>query len=231
MPRESRVERRRRVAEITAVLRKTYPDAKCALAHSNPLELLVATILSAQCRDERVNSVTRGLFKKYPSAAAYAAAVPEQFERDIQSIGLFRNKTKSILAAAKRIVSDFGGEVPRTMAELIELEGVARKTANVVLGTAFGVSEGIVVDTHVMRLGRRLGLTRQTLAPKIEADLMALLPPEQWDLFAHLLIFHGRNGCTARKPDCPNCPVSGLCPSAFTCDGAGQAKPRSTAKR
>ncbi len=224
MPRESKAKRRQRIAEITAALQKTYPNAKCALVHANPLELLVATILSAQCRDERVNSVTRGLFKKYPSAQAYAAASPEQFERDIQSIGLYRNKTKSILAAAKRIVTDFGGDVPRTMAELLTLAGVARKTANVVLGTAFGVSEGIVVDTHVIRLTRRLGLTRQTLAAKIEADLMPLVPQEKWGLFAHLLIFHGRNCCTARKPDCPNCPVSRQCPSAFTFDGPSKTR-------
>ena len=177
----------------------------------------MATILSAQCTDKNVNRVTKDLFAKYRTPAAYARADPAAFQEDIRSIGLFRNKTKSILAACGAIVENFGGEVPRTMDELLSLSGVARKTANVVLGNAFGVSDGIVVDTHVFRLANRLGLTRWSKvgqAHKVEQDLMALVAKRHWTMFAHWLIFHGRNVCTARRCDCPGCVIAKLCPSA-----------------
>ncbi len=216
MPRESLKARTERTAAIVALLGEAYPDAHCALNHRNPLQLLVATILSAQCTDVRVNIVTQGLFARYKTAADFAAASQEQLEEDIRSTGFFRNKTKSIRGAAARIESEFGGRVPETMDELLTLPGVARKTANVVLGTAFGINEGVVVDTHVSRLSQRLGLSKQTDPKKIEPDLMKLVPQEQWGHFSHLLIFHGRRCCTARKPKCADCPVSDLCPSAFT---------------
>ena len=217
MPRESQAARRQRLARIIRLLKKRYPDARCALEHSNPLELLVATILSAQCTDARVNMVTRDLFKKYRSAEDYAKAPQVSLEQDIRSTGFYRNKARSIRAAAQKIVSDFDGNVPDTMEALLTLPGVARKTANVVLGTAFGKNEGIVVDTHVIRLARRLGLTsrKNNQGDKVEKELMDLVPRKDWTLFAHLLIFHGRQICTARKPDCAACPVSELCPSAF----------------
>jgi len=217
MPRESQAARRQRLARIIRLLKKRYPDARCALEHSNPLELLVATILSAQCTDARVNMVTRDLFKKYRSAEDYARAPQVSLEQDIRSTGFYRNKARSIRAAAQKIVSDFDGNVPDTMEALLTLPGVARKTANVVLGTAFGKNEGIVVDTHVIRLARRLGLTsrKNNQGDKVEKELMDLVPRKDWTLFAHLLIFHGRQICTARKPDCAACPVSELCPSAF----------------
>lgn len=217
MPRESIAKRTERAAKIVAALKKQYPDAKCSLTHRKPLELLVATILSAQCTDVRVNIVTKGLFRKYRSARAYAAADPEQFQQEIRSTGFYRNKTKSILGAAERIVTVFGGKVPQTMEQLLTLPGVARKTANVVLGNAFGRNEGVVVDTHVSRIAVRLKLTtaKRSQVDKIERDLMKVLPPVEWTDFSHLLIFHGRAICVARKPDCGHCPVSGLCPSAF----------------
>ena len=218
MPRESAAKREQRTARITAALKKAYPDARCALNYTDPLELLVATILSAHCSDRQVNLVTEDLFRKYRTATDYAAADPAGFQEDIRSIGLFRNKTKSILGAARAIVEQFGGEVPRTMDELLTLPGVARKTANVVLGNAFGVSAGVVVDTHVFRLANRLKLTAWSKvgqSHKVEQDLMALVPREQWTMFAHWLIFHGRNVCTARKPDCEHCVIRELCPSAF----------------
>ena len=217
MPRESQAARRQRLARIIRLLKKRYPDARCALEHSNPLELLVATILSAQCTDARVNMVTRDLFKKYRSAEDYAKAPQVSLEQDIRSTGFYRNKARNIRAAAQKIVSDFDGNVPDTMEALLTLPGVARKTANVVLGTAFGKNEGIVVDTHVIRLARRLGLTsrKNNQGDKVEKELMDLVPRKDWTLFAHLLIFHGRQICTARKPDCAACPVSELCPSAF----------------
>ncbi len=218
MPRESLKARTERTAAIVALLGEAYPDAHCALNHRNPLQLLVATILSAQCTDVRVNIVTRGLFARYKTAADFAAASQEQLEGDIRSTGFFRNKAKSIRGAAARIESEFGGRVPETMDELLTLPGVARKTANVVLGTAFGINEGVVVDTHVSRLSQRLGLSKQTDPKKIEPDLMKLVPQDQWGRFSHLLIFHGRRCCTARKPKCADCPVSDLCPSAFTFD-------------
>ena len=217
MPRESQAARRQRLARIIRLLKKRYPDARCALEHSNPLELLVATILSAQCTDARVNMVTRDLFKKYRSAEDYAKAPQVSLEQDIRSTGFYRNKARNIRAAAQKIFSDFDGNVPDTMEALLTLPGVARKTANVVLGTAFGKNEGIVVDTHVIRLARRLGLTsrKNNQGDKVEKELMDLVPRKDWTLFAHLLIFHGRQICTARKPDCAACPVSELCPSAF----------------
>jgi len=202
-----------RVKAIIAELRRLYPDARCTLDFSNPLELLVATILSAQCTDERVNLVTRSLFKKYRTAADYAVARPEELEQDIKSTGFYKNKAKNIRAAAQMLVERYHGEVPRTMAELIELPGVARKTANVVLGNAYGIVDGIVVDTHVSRLARRLGLTDQQDPAKIERDLMAKVPREDWLDLSHLLIYHGRAICQARKPLCPECALSPYCPT------------------
>lgn len=216
MPRESKANLKKRTAKIVAALRKAYPDAKCSLNYRNPLELLVATILSAQCTDTRVNIVTKDLFVRYATAADYAAATQEALQAEIRSTGFFRNKTKSIRGAAEKIVRDFGGKVPRTMDGLLSLPGVARKTANVVLGNAFGLNEGIVVDTHVTRLARRLKLTRHknNQGDRIEKDLTALVPCRNWCLLGHLMIFHGRAVCTARKPNCPDCPVRSLCPSA-----------------
>jgi len=217
MPKETKEQLASRVAKITAILKKTYPDAKTALLHDNPLQLLVATILSAQCTDARVNIVTKDIFKKYKTAADFAAATPETLEQEIRSTGFYRNKTKSILGAAKVLVKDFSGKVPDNMEELLTLPGVARKTANVVLGSAFGKNEGVVVDTHVIRLAGRLGLTKHTsnASDKIEKELMELVPRKDWSLFSHLLIWHGRSVCIARKPKCDECPVNKLCPSAF----------------
>ena len=201
-----------RLKKIIAGLQKAYPDAHCELNHTTPLELLVATILSAQCTDKRVNLVTAELFQKYRSAADYAAADAAGFEQDIKSTGFYRNKTNSIQACCRKLVERHGGIVPRTMEELTQLDGVGRKTANVVLGTAFGVNAGIVVDTHVGRLSQRLGLTRQKDAEKIEQELMQLVPQAQWTLFSHWLIWHGRRRCFARNPDCPGCEIKELCP-------------------
>jgi len=216
MPVESAVRKRQRVAKIIDILRKTYPQATCRLDFKNPLQLLVGTILAAQCTDDRVNIVTKPLFRKYKSAAAFARAEPEQLEELVRSTGFFRNKTKSIIAAAGRIVADFGGKVPQTMAELLTLPGVARKTANVVLSNAFGIDEGIVVDTHVIRVSMRLKLTAATRSQpeKIERDLLALVPRDCWGIFSHWVLFHGRAVCKARKPGCDNCPIARLCPSA-----------------
>jgi endonuclease-3 len=213
-----------RVNELIARFRETYPDAHCELNFSNPLELLVATILSAQCTDKRVNQVTGSLFKKYPSAAAYAAADPAELENDIKSTGFFRNKTKSLRAMSSDLVNRFGGRVPRSMEELTSLAGVGRKTANVVLGNAFLLNEGIVVDTHVARLAHRLGLTKETDAEKIEANLMRLVPRENWTLFSHWLIWHGRRRCTALRPDCQGCEVRALCPSYPIISPAGKKR-------
>ena len=193
-----------------------YPEARCSLDHADPLELLVATILSAQCTDARVNLVTKDLFRKYRAAADYASTDPAVFEQEIRSTGFFRNKTKSILGMAQALVERHGGRVPDTMKELTALPGVGRKTANVVLGNAFGKSEGVVVDTHVQRISRLLGLTKQRDAEKIEHDLMNVVPREHWTLFPHLLIHHGRAVCVARRPRCDACPISDLCPSAAT---------------
>lgn len=203
-----------RIGEIIKRLKKAYPDARCALDHQTPLQLLVATILSAQCTDVRVNMVTPGLFKKYQNAKAFANARPEEFEDEIRSTGFFRNKTKSILGMANALVEHHGGEVPSTMDELTPLPGVGRKTANVVLGNAFGKNEGVVVDTHVGRISQLLGLTKQTDAVKIENDLIALVPRKEWTLFSHLLIHHGRAVCIARRPRCEECVLSDLCPSS-----------------
>jgi len=193
---------------------RIYPDAHCELNHSNPLELLIATILSAQCSDVQVNKVTPNLFKKYRTARDYAEADPDALERDLRAIGLYRNKAKNIRAACRILADRHGGAVPRSMEELIQLPGVGRKTANVVLGNAFGQNVGIVVDTHVARLSTRLGLTRQTDPAKIEIALMKIVPREKWTLFSHWLIFHGRRRCKAQNPDCPGCELRHLCPSA-----------------
>ncbi len=216
MPRESVAKKRDRVAEIIRRLRKEYPDARCALDHANPLELLVATILSAQCSDKKVNEVSPQLFADFKTPRDYAKATPEQIQRYIRSIGLYRNKSKSLVGMGRKIVEDFGGEVPRTMEGLTSLPGVARKTANVVLGNAFGKKEGIVVDTHVRRLAGRLKLTthQNNQGDRIEKDLCKLVDREDWTDFAHLLIFHGRAVCTAHNPGCDACVIADLCPSA-----------------
>lgn len=203
-----------RIRPIIARLNRRYPDARCALEHRNALELLVATILSAQCTDVRVNLVTKDLFQKYRSAADYANADPAVFEEEIRSTGFFRNKTKSVIGMAQALVERYRGEVPRSMEALTALPGVGRKTANVVLGTAFGLNEGVVVDTHVHRIARRLRLTQQDDAERIERDLMKLVPRREWTQFSHTLIHHGRQICQARKPKCEICPVNELCPSA-----------------
>jgi endonuclease III len=212
MPRESQEAKAARVKNIIAGLTAAYPDAHCELHHSNPLELLIATILSAQCTDKRVNIVTADLFKKYRSAADFARADLAALEAAIRTTGFFRNKAKSIRACCRSLVEKHGGEVPRTMEALRELGGVGRKTANVVLGNAFNINAGVVVDTHVARLSGRLGLTRETEPEKIERDLIRLVPQEQWTLFSHWLIWHGRRRCYARNPDCPNCEIRALCP-------------------
>ena len=231
MPRESKEATTARTRKIVAGLMQAYPDAHCELDHSNPLKLLIATSLSAHCTDKRVNLVTPGLFKKYPTAAHFAAALPADLEQAIKSTGFFRNKAKSIKTACQAIVEKHGGEVPNSMAELIELGGVGRKTANVVLGNAFGINTGVVVDTHVARLSQRLGLTRQKDPGKIEQDLMALVPQEQWTLFSHLLIWHGRRRCYARTPDCPGCEVKALCPRIGVKDAKSNGRKIKPARR
>ncbi len=212
MPRESLETKAARARKIVASLLKAYPNARCELDFSNPLELLVATILSAQCTDKRVNLVTPALFRKYRSAADYATAPAAELEEAIKSTGFFRNKTKAIQTACRVMLEKHGGQVPQTMEALTQLGGVGRKTANVVLGNAFNIQVGVVVDTHVARLAQRLGLTREKDPAKIEENLMALVPQRQWTLFSHLLIWHGRRRCYARNPDCPNCEVRALCP-------------------
>ena len=212
MPREPREPEAARLKKIIAGLKHAYPDAHCELDHSNPLELLVATILSAQCTDKRVNLVTADLFKNYRSAADYARAPLPELEQAIKSTGFFRNKAKSLKNCCQALVEKHGGQVPRTMEELTQLGGVGRKTANVVLGNAFGINCGVVVDTHVARLSQRLGLTEETAPEKIEQELMNLLPQEQWTMFSHWLIWHGRRRCAARSPDCPGCEIRTLCP-------------------
>ena len=202
-----------RNAEIIRILDATYPNVECALHHRNAWELLVATILSAQCTDVRVNMVTPGLFAKYPTIRDFAAARQEVLANDIRSTGFFNNKAKSVIGAAKKVLGDFGGEVPKTLEELITVPGAARKTANVVLGTAFGIASGIVVDTHVQRISNRLGLTKNTDPVKIEQDLMKIVPREHWILFSHQLIHFGRGICIARKPKCAECPLNSLCKS------------------
>jgi endonuclease-3 len=204
-------ERKARVAEILARLERMYPGATCALHHRNPWELLVATILSAQCTDKRVNEVTPGLFAKYPTPRDFAAVRPEVLAEDIRSTGFFNNKAKSIVGAAKRVVADFGGQVPRTIEEMLTIPGAARKTANVVLGTAYGIASGVVVDTHVQRIAARLDLTKHTEPVKIEQDLMKIIPQDHWILFSHQIILHGRALCVARGPKCTPCGLNDLC--------------------
>jgi endonuclease-3 len=201
----------KRVAAILAKLDEAYPAATCELKHDNAFQLLISTILSAQCTDVRVNEVTRTLYKKYPNAEAFAHANPSELQQEIRPTGFFRNKTKSILGASKAILEKFGGQVPRTMDEILELPGVARKTANVVLGTAYGIPSGVVVDTHVIRLSRRLDLTKHEDPKKIEEDLIREIPKERWILFSHQLIWHGRRVCVARRPKCLECNLESIC--------------------
>ena len=202
-----------RTAEIIKRLKKAYPTAHCALNHTNAFELLIATILSAQCTDERVNIVTSTLFRKYRGPKDFAEVSQEELEQDVKSTGFFRNKAKNIRAASQRILDDFGGKVPQTMDEILSLAGVARKTANVVLGNAFGIASGVVVDTHVSRLSQRLGLTKEKTPEKIELALQKLVPQKDWIMFPHWMIFHGRQICHARKPKCLECPLADICPS------------------
>jgi endonuclease III len=204
-------ERAARVKAILKLLDEMYPDATCALHHSSAWELLVATILSAQCTDKRVNEVTPGLFRKYPTMRDFANAKQEEVAQEIRSTGFFNNKAKSVIGAARRILSDFRGEVPREMDQLLTVPGAARKTANVVLGTAFGLASGVVVDTHVQRIAKRLDLTRESDPKKIERDLMKSIPKEKWILFAHQIIHFGRGICVARNPKCPECKLNSLC--------------------
>jgi endonuclease III len=204
-------ERRTRVQKILATLDRMYPGATCALHHSNAWELLVATILSAQCTDKRVNEVTPGLFRKYPTMTDFGAANQEELAGDIRSTGFFNNKARSLIGAARRIQGDFGGEIPTEIGKMLTIPGVARKTANVVLGTAFRIASGIVVDTHVQRIARRLDLTKHTEPGKIEKDLIKAIPKEKWILFSHQIILHGRALCTARKPRCAECGLEPLC--------------------
>lgn len=212
--RESGAAKKRRTGTILERLREEYPDAHCALRHRSALQLLVATILSAQCTDKRVNQVTPPLFKKYRKAADYADAPLAELEEMVRSTGFFRNKAKSLKGLGQALVEEHRGRVPRTLEELVKLPGVGRKTANVVLGNAFGIDEGVVVDTHVGRLSRHLGLTDEKNAVKVERDLMALVPRTHWTLWAHLLIFHGRQVCHSRRPNCNECMLVDLCPSA-----------------
>jgi endonuclease-3 len=212
MPRESTAGKIERTQKIIAALKRAYPDAHCELNFSNPLELLIATILSAQCTDKRVNIVTAELFKKYRSAKDFAAAPLAEIEQAVKTTGFFRNKAKNIRACCAALVEKFNGVVPRTMEELHALAGVGRKTANVVLGNAFDINVGVVVDTHVTRLCNRLGLTQQKNAVKLEHELMKLVPQKEWTLFSHWLIWHGRRRCMARNPDCAACEIATLCP-------------------
>ncbi len=213
-PRESKKARTARAAAIYRILLAEYPDAECALRHASPFELAVATVLSAQCTDVRVNLVTPELFRRYPDAEALAAADPGELEDVIRSTGFFRNKTRNLIGMAHALIDEHSGELPRTMKELAALPGIGRKTANVILGNAFGIDEGVVVDTHVGRLAGRMRFTAQKTPVRIERDLMALFPRRLWTMLAHLLIHHGRQVCTARKPRCHQCPVSHLCPSS-----------------
>jgi len=201
----------KRVAAILARLDEAYPEATCELKHENAFQLLISTILSAQCTDVRVNQVTEILYKKYPDAKAFAYATTSELEQDIRPTGFFRNKTKSVMGASKGILEKFGGEVPRTMEEILTLPGVARKTGNVVLGTAYGIASGVVVDTHVLRLSNRLDLTRNEEPKKVEQDLMKIIPQNKWIQFSHQLIWHGRRVCHARKPKCVECNMESLC--------------------
>ncbi|MGB2645718.1 MAG: endonuclease III [Candidatus Acidiferrum sp.] len=201
----------KRVAAILAKLDEAYPVASCELKHENPFQLLISTILSAQCTDVRVNQVTETLYKKYPTPEAFAHANPSELEQDVRPTGFFRNKTKSIMGASKAILERFGGQVPRTMEEMLTLPGAARKTANVVLGTAYGIASGIAVDTHVIRISNRLELTRNEDPKRIEQDLMKIIPEDKWILFSHQIIWHGRRVCFARKPNCMACNLEKIC--------------------
>jgi endonuclease-3 len=214
MRRESKKKRVERAEQIYDLLWEEYPDAQCALEHRDPYQLAVATILSAQCTDERVNMVTPALFEAYPSVEELADARPEELEEMIRSTGFFRNKTKSLIGMATGVLEKHGGELPRSMAELVKLPGMGRKTANVVLGNAFGIDEGVVVDTHVKRLSGLMALSGEKTPEKIEPDLMEIFPRERWTMLSHLLIFHGRQVCNARKPRCEACALSHLCPSS-----------------
>ena len=214
MPRESRKARRERAAEIYRLLAEEYPDAHCELDHGNAFELAVATILSAQTTDVRVNMVTPELFRRFPDPESLANAPREEVEEIVRSTGFFRNKARNIIGFAAALVEEHGGEIPRSMDVLAGMPGVGRKTANVILGNAFGINEGVVVDTHVKRLARLMGLTRETTPEKVERDLMPLFPREDWTMLSHLLIWHGRRVCDARKPACERCVVSHLCPSS-----------------
>ena len=211
--RETKSEKAARTLELIKLLKQAHPDAHCALNHANAFELLVATILSAQCTDERVNIVTADLFRKYRKPEDYLKVRDTELQQDIRTTGFYRNKTKSIQGACKMLVEDFHSQVPKTMDELLLLPGVARKTANVVLGVAYGIAAGIVVDTHVSRLSNRLGLSKQKDAVKIEDDLLKLVPKKDWIIFSHLLIFHGRQICNARNPKCDKCPLLPYCPA------------------
>ena len=213
--RESSDELKKRTRDVIRRLKRAYPNAKCSLNHSSAFELLIATILSAQCTDERVNLVTADLFRKYRKPEDYLNVSPRELEKDIQSTGFFRNKTKSIQGTSKMLTEEFGGEVPQTMEELLELPGVARKTANVVLGNAFDIHAGVVVDTHVTRLSHRLELSQQKTAEKIELDLIPIVPKKDWVIFPHLMIYHGRKICKARNPLCAECQIEKYCPSSF----------------
>jgi len=204
-------DRAARVKKILATLDRMYPDVTCALHHSNAWELLVATILSAQCTDKRVNLVTPGLFRKYPTIQDFANVSQDELAQEIKSTGFFNNKARSVIGAAKKILSDFGGEIPRDIDKLLTVPGAARKTANVVLGTAFGIASGVVVDTHVQRISHRLDLTKETEPVKIEKDLMKIIPKEKWILFSHQIIHHGRALCVARNPKCAECDLAPLC--------------------
>ena len=214
MPRESQAAKKERLGQIISDLQQTYPDAHCELNYHNPLELMVATILSAQCTDKQVNIVTQDLFKKYRQAADYTTVPLEELQNDIRRIGLFRNKAKNIQNACRALVENHNGKVPQTMPELVALAGVGRKTANVILGNAFDINEGVVVDTHVKRLCDRLRITSAKTPEKIEKDLIKLVPREHWTLFSHWIIWHGRRRCDARKPDCPACEIQQLCPTS-----------------
>ena len=213
--RETKTQKKERTEQIIKLLKRAHPDAHCALNHSNAFELLVATILSAQCTDERVNIVTADLFRKYRKPEDYLKVPETELQQDIRTTGFFRNKTRNIQGACKVLVEEFHGEVPKAMEELLKLPGVARKTANVVLGVAYGIAAGIVVDTHVTRLSNRLRLTKQKDAVKIENDLIEQVPKKDWIIFSHLLIFHGRRICKARRPLCEECAVEKLCPSSI----------------
>jgi endonuclease-3 len=225
LPRESKKNLSARASRVFDLLCEEYPDARCALDHENAFQLTVATILSAQCTDARVNAVTPALFKRFPDAAALAEAPVDELESLIRSTGFFRSKAKSLIGMARALMDRYEGEIPRVLADLVQLPGVGRKTANVVLGNAFGIDEGIVVDTHVGRLARRLRLTGEVDPEKVERDLMGLFPRDRWTLLSHLLIFHGRTICLARRPRCEICPVSSLCPSASLPDKGPKKRP------